>query len=105
MVFGIIPECRSESSRIQCSASPESPIKRLKGDHSMRFQQEARAIAAINHPHICQISTLAPTTWYWSSSKANPSAGRMRLEEAAELVAQIASALELAHKPGILNTS
>jgi hypothetical protein len=25
MVFGIIPECRSESSRIQRSASPESP--------------------------------------------------------------------------------
>ena len=26
MVFGIIPECRSESSRIQRSASPESPV-------------------------------------------------------------------------------
>jgi phosphate/sulfate permease len=25
MVFGIIPECRSDSSRIQRSASPESP--------------------------------------------------------------------------------
>jgi hypothetical protein len=26
MVFGIIPECRSDSSRIQRSASPESPL-------------------------------------------------------------------------------
>jgi hypothetical protein len=26
MVFGIIPECRSDSSRIQRSASPDSPL-------------------------------------------------------------------------------
>ncbi len=30
MVFGIIPECRSDSSRIQRSVSPESPIGVLK---------------------------------------------------------------------------
>ena len=30
-------------------------IKRLIADDLSRIQREARAIAAINHPHICQI--------------------------------------------------
>ncbi len=35
-------------------------IKRLMAQHSDRFALEARAIAALNHPHICQIHDVGP---------------------------------------------
>jgi TolB-like protein/predicted Ser/Thr protein kinase len=78
-------------------------IKRLTGRHSARFEQEARAIAALNHPHICQIYDVGPDYLVMEYVEGRPLNGPLHVEEAVKLALQIASALEEAHGRGILH--
>jgi serine/threonine protein kinase len=78
-------------------------IKRLKEQHSARFEQEARAIAALNHPHICQIYDIGPDYLVMEYVEGQPLWGPLRVEEAVKLALQIAGALEEAHGRGILH--
>src|ERR1700693_3253866 len=78
-------------------------IKRLKAEHSERFQRETRAIAALNHPHICQIYDVGPDYLVMEYVEGAPLKGPLPLEEALRLAMQIASALEDAHGQGILH--
>jgi serine/threonine-protein kinase len=78
-------------------------IKRLKGPHTQRFEQEARSIAALNHPHICQIYDIGPDYLVLEYVEGAPLKGPLPVEEAVRLALQIASALEEAHSRNILH--
>jgi serine/threonine protein kinase/Flp pilus assembly protein TadD len=78
-------------------------IKRLITDDVSRFQSEARAIAAINHPHICQIYDVGPDYLVLEYLQGEPLGGRVSRDEAVRLASQIADALHAAHERGILH--
>ena len=78
-------------------------IKRLKPGHSARFEQEARAIAALNHPHICQIYDVGPDYLVMEYIEGKPFGGPLPPEEAVRLAIQVVSALEDAHSKTILH--
>ncbi len=78
-------------------------LKQLKSAYSGRFEQEARAIAALNHPHICQIYDVGPDFLVLEYIEGKPLRGPMPLEQALRIAAQIAEALEAAHARSILH--
>jgi serine/threonine protein kinase/tetratricopeptide (TPR) repeat protein len=78
-------------------------IKRLKGEHGERFEHEARAVAALNHPNICQIHDIGPDYLVLEYIDGKPLQGPLPVADAARLAIQIASALEEAHGRGILH--
>ena len=75
-----------------------------------RFEREARAIAALNHPHICtlhDIGTHDGTTYLVMEHLAGETLavrlarGPVPLAEALDIGAQIADALTAAHRGGV----
>jgi serine/threonine protein kinase len=78
-------------------------IKRLKPEHAERFQREARAIAAMNHPHICQLYDVGPDYLVMEYIEGSPLTGPLPTKDALRLALQIADALQEAHSRGILH--
>jgi len=78
-------------------------IKILSTDHAGRFTQEAQAIAALNHPHICKLHDVGPDYLVMEYLEGTPIRGPLPVEQAVPLALEIAGALEAAHSRGIIH--
>jgi eukaryotic-like serine/threonine-protein kinase len=78
-------------------------IKKVKEQHSERFKQEARTIAALNHPYICQLHDIGEDYLVLEYVDGKPLSNRLPERESVRLAIQIATALEAAHKKGIIH--
>src|SRR6476646_2666934 len=87
---------------------------RFTGDSNRlkRFQQEARAVVALNHPNILTVYEIGEdhSTHYIASEMIEGETlrqrlmrGRMELSEAVDVAIQVASALAAAHQAGIVH--
>jgi serine/threonine protein kinase len=86
----------------------EVAIKVSDQQFSDRFEREARAIAALNHPNICTLYDVGPDYLVMELVEGPTLAerigkGPVPLDEALAIAGQIAEALDAAHEKGIIH--
>jgi serine/threonine-protein kinase len=78
-------------------------IKISQAKFNDRFEREARAISALNHPHICQLYDVGPHYLVMEYVEGKPLLGPLPISQALEYAAQICDALDAAHHKGIVH--
>jgi predicted Ser/Thr protein kinase len=78
-------------------------IKVSAAQFSGRFEREARAVAALNHPHICTLYDVGPNYLVMEYVDGKPLHGPLPLDEALRLAGQLLDALDAAHRKGIVH--
>ena len=76
-------------------------VKTSHATFSERFEGEARAVAALNHPHICTLYDVGPDYLVMEYVEGSEIKGPLPLDQALRLAIQLASALEAAHRKTI----
>jgi serine/threonine protein kinase len=105
---------RARDTRLRRTVAIKVLPRRLSNDPKVRarFEREARAVAGLNHPHICtlydvafhdQIPFLVMEYLEGENLAARIRRGPLPLEESVRYCTQIAQALKEAHKLGILH--
>jgi Tol biopolymer transport system component/predicted Ser/Thr protein kinase len=78
-------------------------IKVSKDQFSERFGREARAVAALNHPHVCQLHDLGPNYLVMEYVDGKPLGGPLPLDQALRYAVQMCDALDHAHRRGVIH--
>ena len=89
------PETRVSSAR--------SPSRSLSEEFSARFEREARAIAQLNHPHVCQLYDVGPHYLVMEYIDGAPVKGPLPVDEALAFSLQICDGLIAAHEKGVIH--
>src|ERR1700686_3216804 len=76
-------------------------IKVSKNEFSERFEREAKAVAALNHSHICQLYDVGPNYLVMEFVEGAQLKGPLAIEKTVEYAGQILDALDAAHQKGI----
>jgi len=78
-------------------------IKISKAQFSERFEREARAAAALNHPHICQLYDVGPNYLVMELVEGAPVGPVANARELLDVATQMSDGLVAAHAVGIVH--
>jgi Tol biopolymer transport system component len=90
---------RAVDTRLDRAVAIKISAKRF----SARFEREARAISALNHPHICTLYDVGPNYLVLELIGGRPLKGPLALDQALQYAAQICDALDAAHRKAIIH--
>jgi Tol biopolymer transport system component len=101
---------RAHDTRLDRDVAIKVLPAHLSRDAELRFEREARAVAALNHPHICSVFDVGSQDSVdyivmefldGQTLAARLARGPLPLEEALRTARQVADALDKAHSQGI----